>query len=94
MHAAATGGQCAVVTVRAHRHDVAPLGALVVHLDQSGLFGARSTVARASSRLGVRLHVCSCERKVVQGRGTGAREEQARLAAQVRLAQRRSGFAV
>ena len=37
---------------------------LVAHLDQSGVFGAWSTVARGGRGLRVRLHLLACERRV------------------------------
>ena len=43
---------------------LAQLGVLVAHLDQSGIFGAWSTVARAGRGLRVRLHLLACERRV------------------------------
>ena len=51
-------------TVHAHRNDPIPLGVLVVHLDQNGILGVRSTVARGSRGLCVRHLHLACERKV------------------------------
>ena len=47
---------CVVAIVRAHRHGKVQLAVLVVHLDQSGLLGARSAVARGGRGLRVHLH--------------------------------------
>ena len=47
----------------AHSASRAQFGVLVAHLDQCGILGARSTVARGGRGLRVRLHLFSCERK-------------------------------
>ena len=49
--------------MRAHRHGTARLGVLVAHLlDQSGVFGVWSTVARGGRGLRVRSHLLLTER--------------------------------
>ena len=50
-------GDRAAAIVRAHRHG-ARLGLLVAHFDQSGFFGAWSTVARCAGFAFARSHVC------------------------------------
>ena len=67
--AAATTGVRAGGHVRAHRLSIL-IKMLVVHLDLSRLVGARSTVARGSRRLGVRLHLLVCEHRVARLGGT------------------------